>query len=95
MIRLISLKAHPPTRSCPIAQTARRFRRISPFSDSIRLVKIGFRNEDINAAEAIRHYFHDLDSEERGFLNENRKCRLSMTWRVQSVRAMVEAIRFS
>jgi hypothetical protein len=67
MIRMISLKAHPTD---PKLSDSADGTTISAFSDSIRLVKIGFRNEDINAAEAIRHYFHDLDSEERGFLNE-------------------------
>ena len=49
---------------------ARTSKRISAFGGLFRSLESGLCNEEIHTAKAIRHYFHDLEGEHRGFLNK-------------------------
>jgi hypothetical protein len=44
-----------------------------PSAHRLAALKIGLRNDKINTAEPIRHHLHDLDGEERGFLNKKKE----------------------
>ena len=37
---------------------------------------MGLCDDEVDATQPIRHYFHDLDGEQRGFLNKKKKASL-------------------
>jgi hypothetical protein len=58
------------SQKCEDPGHARTSKWISAFGGLFRSLESGLCNEEIHTAKAIRHYFHDLEGEHRGFLNK-------------------------